>query len=97
MELESQQLVVISIVVKKGFNVRAMFAQSYFALPVLHNVLHHFFSWAFYHFTCLPILEGYIIIITNYEYDKYFSISTWGKSGASCDIKTKKKNTRKKR
>ena len=87
MELESQQLVVISIVVKKGFNVRAMFAQSYFALPVLHNVLHHFFSWAFYHFTCLPISEGSLTRtkLTDYYYDKYFIIYAWIKSGESCN------------
>ena len=30
---------------KTGFNVRAMLAQSYFALPVLHNILHSFFAW----------------------------------------------------
>ena len=42
MALESQKLVAVSIVLKTGFNVRAMFAQSYFALPILHNILHHF-------------------------------------------------------
>ena len=28
---------------EKWFNVRAVLAQSYFALPVLHNILHHLF------------------------------------------------------
>ena len=27
---------------KNSFNFRAMFAQSYFALPVLHGILNHF-------------------------------------------------------
>ena len=83
---------VINIVVKKGFNVRDMFAQCYFALPVNHNTLHHFFAWKFYHFTCLNILEGAIIRITKYDHDRYFSISAWGKSVGSFDAK--EKNTR---
>ena len=36
---------------KSGFNDRAIFAQSYFVLPVLHNILHHYSQWMFYHFT----------------------------------------------
>ena len=69
--------VVIVIVVKTGFNVRDMFHQYYFSLSVNHNTL-HFFAWTFYHFTCLPILEGDVIRIPDYEYDKYLSISTYG-------------------
>ena len=42
-------------------------------------------------FTYLTILEGYIIRITNYDYDTYFSISEWVKSGGSCDTKVKEK------
>ena len=34
---------------KKGFNVIAMFDQTYFALPVNHSTLHHLFAWTFYH------------------------------------------------
>ena len=48
---------------------------------ILTNILHHFFAWNFYHSTRLPILEGYIIRITNYDYDKYFIIKSWGKPG----------------
>ena len=33
------------IVVKKGFIVIAMFAQSSFSLPVNHNILDHLFDW----------------------------------------------------
>ena len=64
-----------------GFIVRDIFAQSYLTLPVNHNSLHNYFAWTFYHFTCFPVLEGDIIRIANYDYDKYFSISTWGKPG----------------
>ena len=46
-----------------------------------------------FHFTFLPILEGDIVRISNYDYDKYFSIYAWGKSGGTCDIKVKE-NTR---
>ena len=60
MELDSQQLVVISIVLENRFYVRAMFAQYYFSLPVNHNTL--------YHFTFLDILEEDIIRVTNYEW-----------------------------
>ena len=70
-----------------GFNIRAMFSQSYFALPVNHNTLHNFLDCKFYHFTCLPILEGAIIMITNCDYDKYFSISAQVKQGGSFDSK----------
>ena len=82
---------------KTDFNVRAMFYQSYFSLPVLHNILHHFFAWTFYNFTCFPINEGYILRITNYGYDKYFSISAHGKSGGSRDEKVKVKYQKKKK
>ena len=68
-----------------------MFAQLYFALPVNHNTLQHSFAWIFYRFTCLPILEGGIIRITFYDYDKYFSIAAWRKLGVSCDAKEKVK------
>ena len=66
-----------------------MFAQYYFALPILHNVLHNCFYWKFYHFTCLPILEGDIEHITNFDYDKYLSIAACGKSGVSYDEEVK--------
>ena len=66
-----------------------MFDQSHFILPMFHNISHHFFACKFYHFTCLPILEGYVISITSYEYDKYFSTGAWGKPGGSCDAKVK--------
>ena len=33
----------------------------------------------------------YIKRITKYDYDKYFSIYAWGKSGGSCDAKVKEK------
>ena len=91
MALESQKLVVIRIVVKEGFNVRAMFLQFHFALLVLHNILHHCFALKFCHFTCLLILEGDIVKITNYDYDKYFCIAAWIKSGGSCAEKLKEK------
>ena len=81
MALESKQHVYIGILARKGFNVGAMFAQTYLKLPVLHRILHHLFAWKFYHFTCLAIMEGYIVKITEYEYDKYFSISEWKKPG----------------
>ena len=72
-----------------------MFTQYYFALPVLHNILHHSFAWTFYHFTCLPIFEGDIISITNYYYEKYFSVAAWEKPGGSCGIKSKVKHHKK--
>ena len=72
-----------------------MFAQSYFALPELHNILHHFFAWTFYHFTCLPILEGDIIRIANYDHDKYFTIAAWGESVGLWDEKVKGKYNKK--
>ena len=64
-----------------------MFSQYYLALPVLHKISHHLFAWKFYHFTCFIILEGGIVQIANYDYDKYFSIYAWGKSGGSCGAK----------
>ena len=38
---------------KIGLNVRAMFDQYYFTLPVLPNMLNNFFVWKFYNFTCI--------------------------------------------
>ena len=48
---------------KNGFNVKYMFAQSYFALPVIHSILHHFLLGILANFTCLTILDGCIIKI----------------------------------
>ena len=82
---------------KQVFYVRAMFAKSYFAQPLLHNILLSF-PWNFYHFTYLPILEWYTIRITKYYYDEYISIAVWGKSFGSYDEKVKvryQKNERK--
>ena len=82
MSLDSQKLVVIIIVVKKQVLM--------LELCLLNNILHFqyyttyciiFFAWKIHHFTYLFILEGYIIRITNYYYDGYFSITAWGKPG----------------
>ena len=62
---------------KEGLDVRALFDKSYFALPVNHNTLHHFFAWKFYRLTLFPILEGETIRITNHDHDKYFGIASW--------------------
>ena len=42
MALAPQQCMVIIIVMIEKNNVRAMFYQSYSALPVLHNIFYHF-------------------------------------------------------
>ena len=57
-----------------------------------YTTYYNFFAWNFYHFIFLPTLEGYIVRITNYDYDKYFSIDTGGKSGGRCDAKLKVNN-----
>ena len=62
-----------------GFHVRAMFNESHLSLPELQNILYHFFAWTSFHLTCLPILEGAIISITNYDHDENFSIYVGGK------------------
>ena len=71
-----------------------MFAQYYFALTVNHNTL-RFVSWNFDPFICLSILEGGIIRITNYDYDKYFSFAARGKLDGLCDTKLKEKYKKK--
>ena len=75
-----------------------MLDQYYFPLTVLHNIFHNVFACMVYHFTCLPIMEGDIMRIINYDYDKYFSISAWVKSVGSCDakVKGKKQNSKEK-
>ena len=80
---------------KTGFNVRAMFAKSYFAFPVLQDILHHYFVCKLYHFVCLPILYGDIVRIKNYHYDRYFSIAAWRKECGKCDAKVKEKHQKK--
>ena len=42
-------------------------------------------------------MEGDIVHITNYDYDKYFSIPAWGKSGVTCDAKERGKYQKKER
>ena len=44
-----------------------MFDKYCFSLPIFHKILHYLFAWIFYHFTCLDILEGYILFIPSYE------------------------------
>ena len=72
-----------------------MFPQSYFALPVFQKYFTFFPPWASQNFTCLPILEGDIVQIKNYDYDKYFSISAWRKLGGTYDTKVKEKYQKK--
>ena len=72
---------------KKGFNGKLL------CITSTTKKLVSFFSWTFYHFTCFYITEGYIVSITNYDYDKYFSIAEWEKSGGTCDAK-KHNNTK---
>ena len=74
---------------KTGFNVRYMFAKHPSALPVLQNILHHYFACKSYNFTCLHILEVDTACIRNYENDKHFSIYAWKKPGGYCDSKAK--------
>ena len=81
----------MTILMKTGLKVRAMFAQYYFTLLVLHNILHHF-TWGLYHFNCVPILEWYIIPIKNHDIIKYISISALEKAVGSCDAKMKVKH-----
>ena len=45
----------------------------------------------------MPELEGDIVWITNYEFDKYFIIDAWVKSGGSCDVKVKERYKKKKK
>ena len=40
-------------------------------------------------------MEGDIVRITNCDYDKYFSIAAWGKSGGTCDAKLRGKYQKK--
>ena len=80
---------------KTDFNARDMFAQSWFALPVLHKYLHLFFPGDFIISPVCLFLKD-IISITNYDYDRYFSISAWGKLGGSCEAKVKENHQNKK-
>ena len=36
-------------------------------------------------------MGGDIVRIKNYDYNKYFSIAAWGKSGRSCGAKLKER------
>ena len=91
MALDSQQNVDISIVVRK----RALMIEICLISLTLNYQSNKtyciFFAWAFYHFTCFTVLEGDIVRIRNYDYDKYFKIAAWGKSGGTCDAKVKDK------
>ena len=60
----------IELPTKCGCQNFAMFVQSYFALPVLNNILQHIFIWKFYHCKCLHILEGDIVQMKKYDHDK---------------------------
>ena len=61
---------------KTGFNAISMFSLSYFALQLLQKIMHHSFAYIFYHFTFFTIPEGDILLITNDDHDKYFSIAS---------------------
>ena len=59
---------------KTGFNVRAMFDQYYFALPVLHNIVHIFFCMSILPFYMFAYSGSRYSMAENYDCDKYFSI-----------------------
>ena len=61
---------------KTVFNAISMFSLSYFALQLLQKIMHHSFAYIFYHFTFFTIPEGDILLITNDDHDKYFSIAS---------------------
>ena len=50
-----------------------------------------------YPFTCLHIPKGYIVQITKYDYDRYFSIAVRGKSCGTYDAKVKGKYQKERR
>ena len=82
---------------KTGLNVRAFFLFS--ILTVITSTAQHivpFFAWKFYYFTCLSILEGYIVRNKTYDDDKCFSITSWENQLENLTQKWKK-YTRKKR
>ena len=60
---------------KTGFNIRAIFDQSYFALTVLNNILHHF------SLGCFIISLVCLFCKTNFHYDKIISIFILVKPG----------------
>ena len=95
MALDSQQNVDIIIVVRKQV---LMFELCFLGITLHYQyyTTYLFFSCIFYHFTCLPILEGDIVRIANYDHDKRSSIHAWGKSAGSCDAKFKEKHQKKK-
>ena len=87
MALESKQLVDISIVL-----VLDIFFLSIIFTNSESQHIAYCFAWGFYHFTCLPILEGAIIRITNYDYEN-ISVLLNGGNQVDCVMQNKLKNT----
>ena len=60
-----------------------MFAQLIFYFLVMLNSLHHFIGWSFNYFTVIPILEVYIICLSNIIFKNTFVTTVWGKNGGT--------------
>jgi hypothetical protein len=69
----------------------ASFGVMGFAVPLTHKRVHHFYGWAFLHFTCLSYLMNYeekIIRLfnSNSEDEEPFVIAAWGDSGGNSQV-----------
>ena len=81
MVLDSQLHVDIKIVVRKKVLMLELFCSVLLCITSTTQHLASFFACTFFHSNFLPILEGDILWITNYDYDKHLSIDSWVKSG----------------
>ena len=91
MELDSEQYVYIIILVREQVLMLAICLINITLYYPDYYTTYFIFLWVFCHFTCLYIMDGDILWIVNYGYDKYFSIAAWRESGGTCEAKVKEK------
>eukprot|EP00957_Ditylum_brightwellii_P200004 15247006-Ditylum_brightwellii.AAC.1 len=60
-----------------NLNIEAMVVQLIFAFDTLHNSVHHFYAWAFLHFTPVVRVKGKRIYVFNDGTDIDFILAAW--------------------
>eukprot|EP00957_Ditylum_brightwellii_P170754 12997019-Ditylum_brightwellii.AAC.1 len=71
-----------------------MFVQLIFAFDLLHNFVHHFFAWAFGHYTPVIRVKGEKIYVFNGGTDIDFILAAWEAGGGREELKVTANNRR---
>ena len=81
---------------KPSWTWTAHFGFSFFAFPLKHKLVHHFYGWAAPHFTALPVLSsGSHVRVTNNHCEEQCSVVAWGENGGYWHAKARREAAKK--